>query len=255
MSVESAKQYRQLATKYRGYGFNLVPLGSDKRPAMTGIATSGGIMRFRWDDWQQTKQTDPLWAQIKKHEWWVDVAGLGGVCGPVSGDMVCIDFDTPKDRTDLVFPFELLERFLQCVGLTDSLWIVDTPRGGYVWARCAGLEIEKGKFDRPALGLDGGYHIELRWTGHYAALPESQHPNGVYQWRNDEPLTPPPAVDRDALLTAYAAVTKEPEAKTAPASVHANGNTPHTPGQGYAARRSAKSCRVFAPHPAIVMMR
>ena len=121
--------------------------------------------------------------------------------------------------------------------MTDSLWIVDTPRGGFhVWARCAGLEIEKGKFDRPALGLDGGYHIELRWTGHYAALPESHHPNGVYQWHGDEPTAPPPAVDRDALLTAYAAVTKEPEVKPAPASVHTNGNTPHVPGQGYAAK-------------------
>ena len=225
MSVESAKEYRQLALKYRGYGFNLVPLGPDKRPAVTGVAPHGGLMRFRWDDWQQTKQIDALWAQIKKHEWWVDVGGLGGVCGPVSGDMVCIDFDTPKDRTDLVFPFELLERFLQGVGLTDSLWIVNTPRGGYhVWARCAGLEIEKGKFDRPALGMDGGYHIELRWTGHYAALPGSHHPNGMYVWHGNEPSEGPPAIDRDALLTAYAAVTKEPEVKTLPTTLHLNGN-------------------------------
>lgn len=237
MSVETAKQYRQLAAQYRAFGFNLVPLGNDKRPAMTGISTSGGIMRFRWDDWQQTKQTDPLWAQIKKHEWWVDVAGLGGVCGPVSGDMVCIDFDTPKDRTDLVFPFELLERFLQGVGLIDSLWIVDTPRGGFhAWARCTGLDIEKGKFDRPALDLPDGFHIELRWTGHYAALPESHHPNGVYRWHGDEPTAPPPAIDRDALLLAYAAVTKEPEVKPLPSTMHVNGNAPHIPGQGYAAK-------------------
>jgi hypothetical protein len=180
MTVETAKHYRQLAQKYRGYGFNLVPLGADKRPAETGVSPSGSIMRFRWDDWQQTKQSDTHWALIKKHEWWVSVGGIAGVCGPVSDDLVCIDFDTPKDSTGSAFPFELLERFLQGVGLTDSLWIVDTPRGGFhVWARCGGLEIEKGKLDRPALGLPDGYHIELRWTGHYAALPESHHPNGV----------------------------------------------------------------------------
>ena len=225
MSVETAKEYRQLATKYRAFGFNLVPLGSDKRPAVTGVAPHGGLMRFRWDDWQQTKQIDAMWAQIKKHEWWVDVGGLGGVCGPVSDDMVCIDFDTPKDRTDLVFPFELVERFLQGVGLTDSLWIVNSPRGGFhVWARCTGLEIEKGKFDRPALGLDGGYHIELRWTGHYAALPGSHHPNGIYQWHGEEPTEAPPFVDRDALLTAYADVTKEPEVKPLPSTLQLNGN-------------------------------
>jgi len=215
MTVESAKQYRQLATKYRGYGFNLVPLGSDKRPAMTGISTSGGIMRFRWDDWQQTKQTDPLWAQIKKHEWWVDVAGLGGVCGPVSGDMVCIDFDkTPQSS---------LIAFLNSIGLpVNYSWTVQTPGGGaHVWVRCQGLEIEKGKEDHPS--LDGDGHIELRWTGHYAALPGSIHPSGgIYAWMHGEPTEPPTMVDRDALLTSYAAVTKEPEVKPAP-TLHVNG--------------------------------
>lgn len=224
MSVETAKEYRQLAAKYRAFGFNLVPLGMDKRPATTGISPNGGIMRFRWDDWQQTKQTDPMWAQIKKHEWWTEVGGLGAVCGPISGDLVCIDFDTPKDRTDLVFPFGIIERFLAACGL-GAAWLVDTPRGGFhVWALCPGLEIEKGKLDRPALDLPDGYHIELRWTGHYAALPQSHHPNGIYQWHGAEPTGPPPAVDRDALLCAYAAVTKEPEVKPLPPSLYTNGN-------------------------------
>jgi hypothetical protein len=35
MSIESAKEYRALALKYRGWGFNLVPLGADKRPVFT----------------------------------------------------------------------------------------------------------------------------------------------------------------------------------------------------------------------------
>lgn len=223
MSVETAKEYRQLAAKYRAFGFNLVPLGMDKRPAMTGISPNGGLMRFRWDDWQQTKQTDPMWAQIKKHEWWTEVGGLAAICGPVSGDLVCIDFDTPKDRTDLTFPFEIIAKFLDACSLADT-WLVDTPRGGFhVWAVCPGLEIEKGKLDRPALDLPDGYHIELRWTGHYAALPQSHHPNGMYQWHGNEPTTPPPTVDRDALLLAYAAVTKEPEVKPAPSTPYTNG--------------------------------
>ena len=103
VSVETAKEYRQLAAKYRAFGFNLVPLGSDKRPAVTGVAPHGGLMRFRWDDWQQAKQIDALWAQIKKHEWWVDVGGLGGVCGPVSGDLVCIDFDKTPESSLITF--------------------------------------------------------------------------------------------------------------------------------------------------------
>ena len=47
MTVESAKHYRALAAQYRAFGFNLVPLGSDKRPALTGVAPHGGLMRFR----------------------------------------------------------------------------------------------------------------------------------------------------------------------------------------------------------------
>ena len=105
MTVESAKHYRQLAQQYRAFGFNLVPLGEDKRPVVTGVSSSGGLMRFRWDDWQGAAQTDERWVQIKKHEWWKEVGGLAAVCGPISGDLLCIDFDTPKGRTDLVFPF------------------------------------------------------------------------------------------------------------------------------------------------------
>lgn len=229
MTVESAKEYRQLAQKYRAFGFNLVPLGPDKRPAETGVSSSGSILHFRWDDWQQTKQSDTHWALIKKHEWWVSVGGLGGVCGPVSGDLVCIDFDKTPEAS--------LVEFLNRAGLpVNYSWTVKTPGGGaHVWVRCHGLEIEKGKEDRPA--LDGDGHIELRWTGHYAALPGSVHPSGgIYEWMHAEPTEKPAVVDRDMLLIAYAAVTEEPEVKPVTTVTHTNGNTPHAPGQGYAAK-------------------
>lgn len=233
MTVESAKEYRQLAQKYRAFGFNLVPLGPDKRPAETGISSSGSILHFRWDDWQQTKQSDAHWALIKKHEWWVSVGGLGGVCGPVSGDLVCIDFDKTPEASVIDF----LNRAELPV---DYAWVVRTPGGGaHVWVRCHGLEIEKGKEDRPA--LDGAGHIELRWTGHYAALPGSIHPSGgVYAWMHAEPTGEPAVVDRDTLLLAYAAVTEEPEVKPVTVVTHTNGSTPHIPGQGYAAKAFAE---------------
>jgi hypothetical protein len=233
MTVESAKEYRQLAQKYRAFGFNLVPLGPDKRPAETGVSSSGSILHFRWDDWQQTKQSDAHWALIKKHEWWVSVGGLGGVCGPVSGDLVCIDFDKTPEASVIDF----LNRAELPV---DYAWVVRTPGGGaHVWVRCHGLEIEKGKEDRPA--LDGAGHIELRWTGHYAALPGSIHPSGgVYAWMHAEPTGEPAVVDRDALLLAYAAVTEEPEEKPVTIVTHTNGSTPHIPGQGYAAKAFAE---------------
>jgi hypothetical protein len=247
MTVETAKEYRQLAAKYRALGFNLVPLGADKRPVETGVSPSGSIMRFRWDDWQQTKQTDAHWAQIKKHEWWVSVGGLGGVCGPVSGDVVCIDFDATAPA--------MVSEFLGAAGLPVNYhWTVKTPGGGaHVWLRCEGLEIEKGKEDRPA--RDGGGHIELRWTGHYAALPGSVHPSGgVYAWAHGEPVGAPAPVDRDALLLAYAAVTKEPEVKSVTPVTHrngTNGSAPHVPPQGYAQKaldEELQLIRTSAPH-------
>ena len=233
MTVETAKAYRQLAQKYRAFGFNLVPLGSNKRPVSTGVAPHGGLMHFRWDDWQQTRQTDAHWAQIKKHEWWTDVAGLAAVCGPVSGDLACIDFDTPKDTTDLQFPPDLFLTFVDRLHAAD-LWIVDTPRGGFhAWVRCPGLQIEKGKLDRPALNTPDGFHVELRWIGHYAALPESQHPNGVYAWHNDEPTEGPPTVLPADLLAAYDAVTVQdaPKIQALPAKPSPNGNG-HSNGNG-----------------------
>lgn len=232
MTIESAKQYRQLAQKYRRFGFNLVPLGDNKRPVSTGVAPHGGLMHFRWDDWQQTRQTDEHWTQIKKHSWWTDAAGLAAVCGPVSGNLVCVDFDTPKDRTDLVFPADLFQRFVDALELGGSLWIVDTPRGGFhLWVRCPGLSIEKGKLDRLALGAPEGFHIEVRWTGHYAALPQSHHPSGMYAWRGDEPTDGPPVVDAAALLAAYDAVTIKdtPKIQPLPVKPTPNGNG-HTNG-------------------------
>jgi hypothetical protein len=147
----------------------------------------------------------------------------------VSGDLVCIDFDKTPEAS--------LVEFLNRAGLSVNYsWTVKTPGGGaHVWVRCHGLEIEKGKEDRPA--LDGDGHIELRWTGHYAALPGSIHPSGgVYAWMHAEPTEKPAVVNRDALLLAYAAVTEEPEVKPVIVVTHANGNTPHAPGQGYAAK-------------------
>ena len=235
MTIESAKEYRALALQYRKWGFNLVPLGADKRPVVTGILPNGRIGHFFWEDWKETAQTDERWAQIKKHEWWKEVGGLAAVCGPVSGDLLCIDFDTPKDRTDLKFPFALVEQVLAALNLEATRWLVDSPRGGFhVWVRCPGLLLDKGKLDRPAIGQTNGYHIELRWIGHYAALPGSQHPNGLYRWHGAEPNDPPPTVGAAALLAAYDAVTVQeaPKVQALPAAPSTNGNGYHANGDG-----------------------
>jgi hypothetical protein len=188
----------------------LIPLDSNKRPVIAGVKSSGGTYRFTWEDWKENPQTDRLWKEISKQAYWLEVYGLAAISGPVSDNLVCIDFDTPQGRTDLVFPFALVEMFMAELG-TRSEWVTRSPRGGWhVWLRCPGLELDKGKLNRLPVGIDDGSHIELRWTSHYTALPESVHPNGVYAWHGKEPSEPPCIVTPDHLLAAYDAVTVLP---------------------------------------------
>lgn len=217
MTIETAKEWRRHAEYYRSFGFNLVPLGSDKRPVITGINQYGAPSRFRWDDWQQLKQTDKLWKGIREPAFWADVAGLGGICGPVSDNLVCIDFDATPEAD--------VEAFLQHAELpANYAWTVSTPGSGFhVWILCPGLQLEKGKLNRPSLSGNG--HIELRYTGHYAALPPSMHPSGgIYAWAYAEPSSLPAGVMPSTLLAAYDTITAQEAATTAKVALNgANG--------------------------------
>jgi hypothetical protein len=232
MTKENAITARALARRYHGMGINVLPLDAHKHPARTGISTNGKPLLFKWDDWQTQRQTANDLAALLRPPYWADVAGIGAICGPVSGGLACLDFDLPTKRRGQ-FPPELLTRFLDLAGLpSDYAWTVDTPRGGFhVWVNCPDLAIDKGKLDAPALGLPDGFHVEIRFTGHYAALPGSicdmsdtkpmdgytgpLPPLAAYALRNGEPTAPPAAIDAAALLTAWGAVTVAKPTKTA----------------------------------------
>jgi P4 family phage/plasmid primase-like protien len=221
MTIETAKEWRRHAEYYRSFGFNLVPLGGDKRPVITGINQYGAPSRFRWDDWQHLKQTDKLWKGIREPAFWTDVAGLGGICGPVSDNLVCIDFDATGVAD--------VETFLQGAGLPpDYAWTVSTPGSGFhVWILCPGLQLEKGKLNRPSLSGNG--HIELRYTGHYAALPPSMHPSGnLYAWSFGEPSSLPAGVMPSTLLAAYDTITAQEDATTAKVAFNGMNGYNHT---------------------------
>ena len=193
---------RDLARFYLGFGLNITPLGADKRPVVTGVATSGAPLHFKWQEWQTTLQAGRLLAELFRPAWWADVQGIAGICGPISKHALCIDFD----HTD----FALVEQFLGALDMpTPYPWTVRSPGGGWhVWLRCA-LDLPKGKLDAPATS---GGHVELRYTGHYVALPGSLHPSGsLYTWHHDAPTEPPTVVLASTLLAAYRAVTLPPE--------------------------------------------
>jgi hypothetical protein len=215
--AEHAIEMRRLAEDYRAFGFNVVPLGGDKRPVITGVNPSGGVNHFRWRDWEATKQADKLWKDIRKQAYWADVYGVGAICGPVSGNLICVDFDKADPA--------LVDEFLTLAGLPKT-WTVQTPGGGFhVWLTCPDWTQDKNRLDRPS--LDGAGHIEIRYTGHYAALPGSHHPSGgLYTWATgNAPTAAPTALGQAALLEAYGAVTVEAPAPTpAPSTPSTNGN-------------------------------
>lgn len=202
MSAENAKAMRQLADFYHQMGINIVPLGDDKRPVVTGIAPNGRPTRYAWEEWQTMPQSPALWPLIRKPAWWNEVQGIALVCGAVSGNLLLIDFDDCAPTSE----------FWQTLGLPDDYaWAYPTPGNGWhVWLTIdAPIDINKGKIDNP--GKQGG-KVEIRWTGHYGAAPGSLHPSGTrYAWRAETPTERPATVSPITLLDAYWRVA-EPEA-------------------------------------------
>lgn len=189
-----------IAAHYHALGFNVLPVGGDKRPLGA------------WGQWHDTRQT----ADDVRAMRWNAARGLAAIAGDVSGGLVCVDFDNqPNDRAR--------DRLLAALGLSaDYAWLVTTPGGGYhVWLVCPDLPLNgTGRQDRP--GTHGG-HIELRYHANYTILPPSVHPSGGrYRFAASgytPPSTPPATVTPAAILAAYDAITVQPEPKPEPAEV------------------------------------
>lgn len=217
-TMSDPKRYREAARLYHGMGFNILPLGDDKAPVLTGgVATNGTPFHFKWEVWKETRQTPAHLKAILHPPYWADVAGVGGICGAVSGGAVCVDFDhTGDDLGDV-------SAFLAALGLpADYLWTVRSGDGYHVWLRCVDLVLpddkgkpgDKGKLVKPSKAT--GQNIEIRYTSHYVALPPTLHPNGrTYAFLHSAPTEPPVTVDAATLLAAYTQITKEPELEQA----------------------------------------
>jgi hypothetical protein len=153
-------------------------------------------------DWTTTRQTVADVTRLNWHK----ANQIALVCGAVSGDLVCMDFD----RRDLPYVDKqpdraALDTFLAGLGLPlDYPWCEQTPRGGWhVWLICHDLtapdDHKGGKVDRA--GLESG-HIELRYEGVLTTLYFESLPDG-----------PPATVNAGQLLRAYELVTVAPEIK------------------------------------------
>lgn len=193
------------AQRYIDAGFNVIPIALDgsKRPATT------------WKPYQsQTATADELQQWFGQQQ-----LGIGVVCGPISGNLLVMDFDRDAEQT---YKQWLAMVQQQMPTLADSLATVKTPRPGYhVYLRCDAADLPGPQVlahtapeprvsdaNEPVLDADGnqiqapGVLIEVRSSGNYVISPGSPpgvHPSGKsYQWYQGGPDSIP-ELSRDEL--------------------------------------------------------
>lgn len=125
---------------------------------------SGKVARVKWKPFQYRR---PLRAELCRWFNMPDVTGLAVLTGPISGGLVCRDFDTMAGYQAWAARYPNLARLLPTVA---------TKRGRHV------LFVGPQGFDKYS---DGEYRAD---PGHYFLLPPSLHPSGVrYRWVIDLP--------------------------------------------------------------------
>ena len=231
------------AQTYTDAGLNCIPVSLDgtKRPAVA---------------WKQY-QTQPS-TQEELQQWFGQQRlGIGIVCGPVSGNLLVIDFDKQAEQT--------YHQWMQAVRqqmptLADRLAVTKTPRPGFhVWLRTCDVEPPGPQVlaytapeprvteaNEPVLDADGnpiaapGVLIELRGTGNYVIAPGSPpaaHPSGLpYEWYQGGPGSIPelssdelqPLLDAARQLTQYT-----PQHVTRPAIIGSKYQGEPRPGDVY----------------------
>lgn len=191
----------EMAVFYHAWGFNVIPIGEDKRPVIVGSYMKDGVehdKRYFWQQWTRNRQT------MKDMDYmpWDKAHGVAGICGV--GNMLCIDFDHSTYRP--------VNTVLYSLGLGKNYrWVAKTPGGGYhIWVKVSGEM--PGRMDLDGIGAD---HIELRYSGHFAVLPWSPHPDGgTYEFVGKTPISPPELVTASRLHDAYSKVTIAVKEKT-----------------------------------------
>ncbi len=140
-----------IVKRYIAAGINVIPIARGPNPP-------GGFKRppkgIKWGVW---KERSIYQEEIGRHWCKPGPAGIGIVCGAVSGNLECIDFDT----------FGYFEKWLQLVdeALFARLVVSATPSGGrHLWYRCPLIEGNK-KLACELIGAEVKTHIETRGQG------------------------------------------------------------------------------------------
>jgi len=168
-------QLHTAALSLAAHGFNVVPMGRNKKAAM------------KWKDFQQRPQTQEELRLISE---WPDLHGIAVVCGCEWNRLGVRDFDSMEAANEWKSRNRSLAKILPSV---------QSARGLHFWFGAAPFKSKK--FD------DG----ELRGIGNLAIAPPSLHKSGVrYQWT--KPLTDRlPEVDPAVFLPARADTESDAE--------------------------------------------
>ena len=145
------------ALDYHDRGFAIIPVNHRTKAA-----------RCKWERYQTDRPSE---SQVRKWFGADNQMAMGGIMGPVSGDLVCRDFDSLAVYDDWAGKNQSLAKALPTVA---------TPRPGrhvYMQADVAEIRAVRG-----GSILDyGAGNGELRGGG-YCLLPPSNHGNETYRW-------------------------------------------------------------------------
>jgi putative DNA primase/helicase len=160
------------ALSYVRVGLSVIPINRDGSKApycqlLPKVSRDDG--RFH-PAWEPLKLRLPSEEEINRWFRGTTPPGIGVICGKVSGNLECIDFDT---EADINFPAwcELVEA--ERPGLISALSIARTPEGIHVRYRCPDITIPGNEklAENPAAPTDERTLIETRGEGGYALAP------------------------------------------------------------------------------------
>jgi len=206
-------ELKNKALEYLRYGFSILPLREDKRPALT-----------TWEDLQREPMTPGELEDVftgrtirEKIKTFTTPAGVGIITGTVSKNLEVVDVDTKHDTTGTLWEDlrELLENHLP--DLFPRLTIARTRSGGYhIYYRIQGQQPEKNlklanKENREVI-------IETRGEGGYVVA----YPSPGYSFIQGEPSTTPEITPEERALILSIARSfnqlqeEKPRARTTP---------------------------------------
>lgn len=160
------------AIAYVEHGLSVVPLRLDGSKGPIG-------------SWKIRQQEPPKWLDLKS-DFHDKPAGIGIVCGVVSGGLEVLDFDAGE----LFFPWRQM-----VAGIVGKLPVVRTPKGFHVYYRC---DVISG--NAKIAYLDGRKEaaIETRGEGGFVVAPGSPaavHPSGKLYEQFSGPSLPRPQLE------------------------------------------------------------